>query len=171
MKRILSCLAVLILLFAAVSCGKNEEVSDEKLTCTLSVSCKTILDNLSDFDEDKLPFLPEDGMIIAETTVEFSQGESVFDVLFRETQNRKIHFEFTDTPFYNSAYIEGIANIYEFDCGELSGWMYKVNGKFPNYGCSNYGLSDKDVIVWVYTCDLGRDVGGEYAKRNGKDYE
>lgn len=27
----------------------------------------------------------------------------------------------TDTPVYNSAYIEGIHNLYEFDVGKLSG--------------------------------------------------
>ncbi len=39
---------------------------------------------------------------------------------------------------YNSYYVEGIGNLYEFDCGKESGWMYKVNGRFPNYGCSSY---------------------------------
>ena len=41
--------------------------------------------------------------------------------------------------------------------------MYKVNGWFPNYGCSRYELKQGDVLEVVYTCDLGRDVGGEYA--------
>ena len=62
---------------------------------------------------------------------------------------------------YNSAYIEGIANLYEFDCGSQSGWMYKVNGWFPNYGCSKYAVNEGDTIVWCYTCKgLGADVGG-----------
>ncbi len=61
------------------------------------------------------------------------------------------------TPMYNSVYVEGIGNLYEFDCGDLSGWMYKVNEWFPNYGCSLYTLEDNDVICWVYTCDLGYD--------------
>lgn len=47
---------------------------------------------------------------------------------------------------YNSAYIEGINNLYEFDCGSLSGWMYKVNEWFPNYGCSRYVL--KTATMW-----------------------
>ncbi len=64
---------------------------------------------------------------------------------------------------YNSAYIEGINNLYEFDCGSLSGWMYKVNEWFPNYGCSRYELKNGDDVVWCYTCDLGYDVGGGYA--------
>ena len=37
--------------------------------------------------------------------------------------------------------------------------MYKVNGWFPNYGCSRYQLQDGDTVCWVYTCDLGSDVG------------
>ena len=64
-------------------------------------------------------------------------------------------------------YIEGIHNLYEFDCGDLSGWMYKVNGWFPNYGCSRYQLKQGDVIEWVYTCDLGKDVGGGNAVGQG----
>lgn len=71
--------------------------------------------------------------------------------------------DFSNTPMYNPAYIEGIRNLYEFDCGELSGWMYKVNERFPNYGCSRCQLSDGDVICWEYTCGLGVDVGGFYA--------
>lgn len=46
--------------------------------------------------------------------------------------------------------------------GPLSGWMYKVNGEFPGYGSSKYKLSNGDVIEWVYTCDLGRDVGNTW---------
>ena len=63
----------------------------------------------------------------------------------------------------NSAYVEGINNLYEFDVGSLSGWMYSVNGWFPNYGCSRYALQNGDVVNWVYTCDLGYDVGGGYS--------
>ena len=105
--------------------------------------------------------MPEDGVIFPETTVYFSEGESVCDVLVREMMNAKIHMESENTPMYKSAYIEGIANLYEYDCGPLSGWMYKVNGEFPNYGCSAYVLSDGDRVEWVYTCDLGKDVGNE----------
>ena len=133
------------------------------LTCTLSVTCKTILDNMDNFNKDKLEVLPKDGIIYKTRKVTFYEGESVFDVLLRELKNNKIHMEFEMTPIYNSNYIEGIHNLYEFDCGELSGWMYKVNSWFPNYGCSRYALKDGDVVEWIYTCDLGRDIGGGMA--------
>ncbi|MEA4987369.1 MAG: DUF4430 domain-containing protein [Anaerovorax sp.] len=128
-------------------------------TCTISIVCDTILDNMDDLDPEKVELVPKDGVILPPTKVTFYEGESVFNLLRRETKKNKIHMEFENTPIYNSAYIEGIHNLYEFDCGELSGWMYKVNNWFPNYGCSRYQIKDKDVIVWVYTCDLGRDVG------------
>ena len=86
----------------------------------------------------------------------------MFDVLKRVCRDNKLHMEFSNTPVYHSAYIEGIGNLYEFDCGDGSGWMYSVNGQFPNYGCSQYSLNEGDTVAWVYTCDYGADVGGQY---------
>ncbi|MBR2001172.1 MAG: DUF4430 domain-containing protein, partial [Firmicutes bacterium] len=103
-------------------------ITDKQLTCTLTITCQTILDNIDDLDPEKVELVPEDGVILAKKTVTFYEGENVFQLLRREAKANKIHMEFEDTPIYNSAYIEGIHNLYEFDCGELSGWMYKVNG-------------------------------------------
>lgn len=136
-------------------------------TCTISISCATVLNHMDWLDADKAEVVPEDGWILAPTAVTFYEGESVFNVLQRTCKQLGIQMEFVNTPVYNSAYIEGIHNLYEFDCGELSGWMYQVNGWFPNYGCSRYQLQDGDTISWVYTCDLGYDVGGGYATGNG----
>lgn len=142
---------------------QNVQISDVEYTCTLSVRCDTILDNIDWLDPEKVELVPEDGVIFPAVKVTFYEGESVFNVLQREMKKAKIHMEFKNTPIYNSAYIEGIKNLYEFDCGELSGWMYKVNNWFPNYGCSRYGLKDGDVVELVYTCSLGADIGGSYS--------
>ena len=132
-------------------------------TCTFSIECSTILNNLDMLEPGKLEMVPSNGVILATTSVTFYEGESVFDVLQRLCKEKGIHMEAEWTPIYNSAYIEGIHNLYEFDCGALSGWMYKVNGWYPNYGCSRYQLKDGDIVEWRYTCDLGNDVGGAYA--------
>lgn len=140
---------------------EEESISPETVdrkSCTITIKCGTILNNMEFLEEAKHPLIPQDGIILAEREVTFSEGESVFDVLLRETRNNGIHMEFVKSPIYDSAYIEGIHNLYEFDCGELSGWMYSVNGWFPNYGCSKYVLNDGDRIEWVYTCALGKDV-------------
>lgn len=139
---------------------QNAEISDVEYTCTISVRCDTILDNIDWLDKEKVELVPGDGIIFPVTEVTFYEGESVFNVLQREMKKAKIHMEFSSVPMYNSVYIEGINNLYEFDCGELSGWMYKVNNWFPNYGCSRYRLKEGDIIEWIYTCDLGVDIGG-----------
>ena len=143
---------------------ENQDVNKGKTnTCTFSIECSTILNNLSMLEPDKLEMVPSGGVILARTTVTFYEGESVFDVLQRVCKEKGIHLESSWTPIYNSAYIEGIHNLYEFDCGSLSGWMYRVNGWYPNYGCSRYQLQDGDVVEWRFTCDLGNDIGGGYA--------
>lgn len=141
---------------------ENQEINNKKkYTCTFSIECSTILNNLSDLDPDKRHLVPSDGVILPPTKVTFYEGESVYDVLQRVCKENNIHMESSWTPVYNSAYIEGINNLYEFDCGERSGWMYRVNGWYPNYGCSRYQLADGEKVEWRYTCDLGNDVGRE----------
>lgn len=129
--------------------------------CTLSISCMTAV-NSSNLNPSKKSIVPSDGWILHETTISFNEGESVFDVTKNFCIERRIPFEFSITPVYNSAYIEGINNLYQFDCGSASGWVYCVNGEFANYSCSEYTLKSGDKIEWLYTCDLGRDVGNEY---------
>ena len=116
------------------------------------------------FDPEKVELVPADGVIYAEKTVTFYEGESVFNLLVREMKQSKIHLEFENTPIYNSAYIEGIANLYEFDCGELSGWMYRVNGEFPSEGIDSIELHNGDKVEWLFSCDGGTDVGMSFAQ-------
>ncbi|MCL2855862.1 MAG: DUF4430 domain-containing protein [Defluviitaleaceae bacterium] len=126
---------------------------------TLSVRAHTILYNMHLLDRDKHELVPEDGWIFMPTQVIAHEGESVFNVLQREMRRHRIHMVSRWTPIFNSAYVEAINNLYEFDVGPLSGWMYSVNGWFPNFGASRYLLSEGDVIEWLYTVDLGRDLG------------
>ena len=142
---------------------EEEKETIKGLSCTLSVKCDTILNNTDKLNPDKSEIIPSDGIVFAEQTVTFYEGESVFNLLVREMKKNKIHLEFVNTPIYNSAYIEGIANLYENDCGDNSGWVYMVNGQSPSYGCSNYQLKAGDKVEWIYSCDLGKDVGGYYA--------
>lgn len=129
-------------------------------TCTIEVRCDTILDNMGDLAPGKSSCVPGNGVILAASTVRFAQGDTVLDVLKAASSATGLQLEYSYTPGYGSYYVEGINNLYEFDCGNESGWMYKVNGWFPNYGCSEYQVHDGDVIVWCYTCKgYGADLG------------
>ncbi len=138
----------------------KNSVTNKEMNCALSVRCDTVLDNIKWLDKEKHKLIPDNGVIFEEEQVVFYEGETVFNLLLREMKKNKIHMEFVNTPVYNSVYIEGINNLYEYDCGELSGWVYKVNNWFPNYGCSKYELKEGDKVEFVYTCNLGADVGG-----------
>lgn len=127
-------------------------------TCYLSIECKTILSRMEDLTPGKESLVPSDGVILSRKAISFEEGESVFDVLLRATQTYGIHMEYEYTPGFGSHYIEGINNLYEFDCGAGSGWMYYVNGVKPNYGVSKYTVKDGDIIELKYTCDLGFDL-------------
>ncbi len=132
----------------------------QTLSCTVSIDCKTLLDHLDELESGKRALVPANGVLLAARSVTFTAGESVFDVLKRVCRANGLQMEFTMTPVYHSAYIEGIGNLYEFDGGPTSGWMYSVNGAYPNCGCSAYALQNGDVVCWRYTCALGADIGG-----------
>lgn len=153
------CVIFLAVFLSGCAARTDAGNADAANTCTISISCASILEHMDLCDAEKRELVPEDGWILKPVQASFASGESVFDVLQRVCREKKIHMEFSESPVYETVYIEGIANLYEFDAGNLSGWMYAVNGWFPNYGCSSYQMQDGDVITWVYTCDLGSDVG------------
>ncbi|WP_139994052.1 S-layer homology domain-containing protein [Paenibacillus paridis] len=97
------------------------------------------------------------GFVLSPTTVEFTPGESVWEVLKRELDKRGIAYKNSFSEEFNSIYIESIAGDGEFDHGELSGWMYNVNGTYPNYGASLYKLKQGDSVQWRYTTNMGED--------------
>ena len=129
------------------------EASDNKQntkTVTISISCKNAIGKT---DNKKIP---ENGIILDDTEFSISEGDTVFDVLVSATKKNKIQIDYDSSN--ETVYIKGINGLYEFDCGELSGWMYKVNGETPNVGCSGYKLKDGDVIEWVFTANIGKDL-------------
>lgn len=167
MKHIVRFLGLVLALTALCGCGKNTQAQvpdtngDGKLTCTLEIRCDTLFENLDQLPEGKRSLVPENGILLAVTEVEFTGGDSVFDVFRNTLREQKIHFEYVDASAYDSVYIEGIGNLYEFDCGPQSGWMFHVNDVYPGLGCSAYTLADGDRILYQYTCDMGADIGAE----------
>ena len=152
----------------------TQVTTEMKKYCTVRIKCNTIYDNLSKLKSGKKDFLPSNGVILNNVKVELNGGESAFDVIKKAceenvcTDNCKyckasgVQIEYTYTPAFNNYYIEGIHQIYEKDCGTQSGWMYSVNGVFPDVGTSSYTVSPGDVIVFSFTCNMGEDIGNSY---------
>lgn len=143
-----------------------DDISPYSETVTISIRCDTVLANPDDLDPalKQGDYIPSDGVILPPTEYVLRPGDTVFDILDRAVRYNKIQMEYqgSDENSYGSVYIRGINYLYEFSCGPLSGWMYRVDGEYPNYGCSKYELKDGQNIEWIYTCDLGEDVGCEW---------
>ena len=128
---------------------------------TISIHCETALSNWSKLPANKQDHrvVPSDGMILHDTSVKITDGETVYALLVYACEHYGLQMQHRGSSVYNSQYIAAINNLYEFDGGPLSGWMYEVNGTYPDVGCSQYTLKNGDRVQWNYTCDLGRDLG------------
>lgn len=132
----------------------NTEITEEERPvgkCSIYIDCSVILDNMDKLKEGKEEFVPESGFLLGTTTVNIYKGDNVFSVLKRVCQENGIQLEYSYAPLYKTYYVEGIGNIYEFDCGKRSGWTYYVNGDMPNCGMDRYELSGEEEIAIVYT--------------------
>lgn len=124
-------------------------------TVSLYISCATVLDNMDKCSDSVKGLIPADGVILS-ATVTITEGESVMSVLKRACGDAGI-------PVSSSgSYVKGINGLFEKNVGRSSGWMYCVGGTFPNYGADSYTLSGGESIQWLYTCNLGADVGNTY---------
>lgn len=91
--------------------------------------------------------------------VPIEEGDTVIDALIKAAEDNQIELDYTGEG--DSAYVRGIAGVSEFSRGPLSGWMYRVNGIFPNRGAGAVPLIPSDNVEWLYTTNLGLDLGAE----------
>ena len=132
----------------ASSSGKRSA----KHTCTISVEAGRIFASKKASAETKA-LIPSDGYLLHKTKAALKSGDTVSDVLKRVAKAKKL-----SVSFKSANYVEGIGGLYEFDGGSKSGWMYSVNGTFPNEACNEKKVSNGDEIAWRYTLDLGSDL-------------
>lgn len=146
--------------YSAPSSTQEEQTQAErepsKQYVTISIEVLTLLDRIDQLSENKRPYVPADGYILSPTKVALQEGDSVYSILARVTRSHRIHMEYQGSG--SSVYIQGINQLYEFDCGNLSGWMYSVNGAYVSLGAGAKTVMDGDEIRWQYTCDSGRDL-------------
>lgn len=132
--------------------GKDRPAEKTGGTVTVSIDCKSLAKDMSKLTKPELEkYIPEDGIILPETEYSFEEGENVYDALEALCLKNDIQLESSEDTVYKSRYIEGIHYLYEKDGGKMSGWLFSVNGKVPNYGASKVKLKDGDKIRWYYT--------------------
>lgn len=100
----------------------------------------------------------EIGTILDRTALELDGEDTVLNVLKKVTRANKIQMEYRGGSGA-LAYVEGIHNIYEFDHGAESGWLYIVNGVQVNRSAGSEKVKPGDRIEWVYV--MQKETGAE----------
>lgn len=139
---------------------KNQNSTTKQSTATVSIDILTGLRNLNAFSSNMQGRIPSSGYFLSPTKISIIPGESVWDVTQRAANQYGISIRKEFTPKYNSIYVQAINGIGEFDGGQRSGWMYNINGIYPNRGASAIKVKNGDTIQWRYTMDYGNDIGG-----------
>jgi putative cell wall-binding protein len=98
-------------------------------------------------------------VILAPTTVTVESGATPYSVLVDQLGEANV----TVDDFY----VSGIEGLNAGDDGSLSGWMYSVNGDYPQVSALTKKLSDGDVVVWRYTTNMGKDIGADMSTDPG----
>ena len=115
----------------------------------LTIQCTSILGSKDLWKEGLEEVIPPDG-IFYDGECGFSPGDSVYHILRNVCSEKDIPLDSQYTPVFGTYYIRGIGNLYEFDCGDESGWKYSVNGITPGEGSSSYFPRNGDYIVFFY---------------------
>lgn len=92
---------------------------------------------------------------MAKKGINVEPGETAYSLLEKSGATLNV-----DKNTQYGVYIRGINGLSEFDRGKYSGWLYRVNGVFPGHSCAYENVKAGDYVEWLYTRDLGRDVGG-----------
>lgn len=113
-------------------------------------------------EEEKPKFIVNINIKMVDDTIFSSQivlenEVTAFEALKYYCENNSIQIGYTGSGQF--IYVSSINGIKEKSEGPSSGWMYKVNGTFPNVSAGKYKLSSNDTLEWVFTKDGGKDVG------------
>lgn len=93
------------------------------------------------------------GYLVSPRQIQLEKGATAYDALV------SLGLQLDTTGANTTVYVAAINGLGEFDHGTLSGWMYSVNGVFPDVSLGSYILSEGDVIKVRYTTNGGKDLG------------
>ena len=82
------------------------------------------------------------------TEVDVPEGATAYDALVATG----VDVNASDSEY--GMYVQGINGLAGGDFGDMSGWMFEVNGEMAEVGCSEYQLADGDVVTWIYVTEF-----------------
>lgn len=138
--RIAACAAALVLALTVVACGGTPTASDnadgtaQEQQATIEVTVE--IDATAGEGE------------LSTHHVELDEGATAYDALVAAADDVNA----SDSEY--GMYVQGINGLAGGDFGDMSGWMFEVNGEMAEVGCSEYELADGDVVTWLYVTEF-----------------
>lgn len=127
--------------------GQVAQLGEDAISTTITIRCDKVA--------GQRDYIPADGMVLATTEIPLNPGATALDQLVSAARTYNIHMENEGGV---SDYISGMAYLYEYDFGDLSGWVFCVNGEVSAIGCGEYVLSEGDSVEWIYSLAMGADI-------------
>ena len=101
---------------------------------------------------------------VEKTSVDIDNNTTVYDVMKKVFNANGITWE--ESNKRGTVYIESLTRngvtLGEFTNGNLSGWMYTLNGKHPSLGVAQQYLNGGEDIIFHYTDDYTVEEGSEH---------
>ena len=144
MKKITSIILAVVMLLSLSACYTVQEKPDAIGSVTLSINCNVIKDKV------------ENSVIIDNAEFLINEGETAYDILQQAVVQNKIQLETSGAK--DSEYVVSINNIYQQEHGDLSGWLFYINGEMALVSMAQCELKPGDKIEILYSTNFGEDL-------------
>lgn len=138
MKKILSVLCVLILIFTTAACSSQPEVDDTPVVNPVNLSF-SLLDGDDDLELDDFekiendPFIAEEGSTVLEATQLYCMSHDI-----------------SISVDSSKGYVTEIAGLSEGDYNNQTGWVFTVNGEMGMLAADEQIVEENDKITWEF---------------------
>ena len=140
--RIAACAAALVLALTVAACGGSPATSGGDKAADTGQEQQATMAVTVEIDATA----GEGEKTTAE--VELPEGATAYDALVAAADDVNA----SDSEY--GMYVQGINGLAGGDFGDMSGWMFEVNGEMAEVGCSEYELAAGDVVTWLYVTEF-----------------
>ena len=144
MKKTLSIILCFALILCMASCYTQKEKPDAIGSVSLSINCNVIKDKV------------DNPVILDNAEFLINEGETVYDILMEAVVKNKLQMETSGAK--GSEYVVGINNIYSQAYGDMSGWLFYLNGEMAMTSMAQCKLKPNDKIEILYSTNFGEDL-------------
>lgn len=90
--------------------------------------------------------------VVASQSIPYQEGDTALSATVRLLQINGLHYSIRGSG--SASYVEGLAGLYEFDHGPLSGWLVYIDGNRIGTGSGSYSVQAGSHIHWQYTTNF-----------------